>query len=319
MRTLRDLGFSETAEKVYLNLLDGQPVDVMALAEDLSVDPIVVSGALSELQQVGLIAADGADLVASPPRIPLEVMASKAAGQAAGLRDCAEQLAARWNTEHSVDPDVRVITREQECDALSEQIHDHATTLVRALSIGPVRPDAVPTVQRGSVEALRRGVNYHVVYGAQILQIPAALDAVQSSIAAGEQARVVQGVPVNLIIGEDYALLLYPSPDRTGRHQLQINRRSALYDVLVALSENYWWMAAPLSPTAMPEHDLAAPLEAARQLLSLLTVGLTDEAIARELDVSERTVARRVSALQQQLGARSRFQLGMQAARFGWI
>jgi hypothetical protein len=35
--------------------------------------------------------------------------------------------------------------------------------------------------------------------------------------------------------------------------------------------------------------------------------------------VSERTVTRRIMALQEVLAARSRFQLGAQAARRGWL
>jgi DNA-binding NarL/FixJ family response regulator len=54
-------------------------------------------------------------------------------------------------------------------------------------------------------------------------------------------------------------------------------------------------------------------------LLAYLNAGLTDEAIARELDVSERTVGRRISRLQDMLGVASRFQLGSQAARRGWV
>ncbi|MFE7357241.1 response regulator transcription factor [Streptomyces sp. NPDC057543] len=56
-----------------------------------------------------------------------------------------------------------------------------------------------------------------------------------------------------------------------------------------------------------------------RQLLTYLSGGLTDESIARELGVSERTVARRITRLQQMLGARTRFQLGVQASRRGWL
>ncbi|MFF5212658.1 hypothetical protein [Streptosporangium sp. NPDC000396] len=47
--------------------------------------------------------------------------------------------------------------------------------------------------------------------------------------------------------------------------------------------------------------------------------GATDEAIARRLGLGRRTVVRRVSALQRTLGATTRFQAGVQAARRGWL
>jgi DNA-binding NarL/FixJ family response regulator len=49
----------------------------------------------------------------------------------------------------------------------------------------------------------------------------------------------------------------------------------------------------------------------------LLAAGLKDEAIARQLGVSLRTIHRRTGDLLDRLGARTRFQAGMQAARQG--
>lgn len=55
-----------------------------------------------------------------------------------------------------------------------------------------------------------------------------------------------------------------------------------------------------------------------RRILSLLAVGLSDEAIARQLGIGLRTVQRRVQALLVRLGAGSRFQAGVLAAGRGW-
>lgn len=54
-------------------------------------------------------------------------------------------------------------------------------------------------------------------------------------------------------------------------------------------------------------------------LITLLTAGMTDDAIARRLGVSARTVQRRVSELMESLGARTRFQAGAQAVRRGLL
>ncbi|WP_248962429.1 helix-turn-helix domain-containing protein [Sphaerisporangium perillae] len=50
-------------------------------------------------------------------------------------------------------------------------------------------------------------------------------------------------------------------------------------------------------------------------VLALPAAGLQDDAIARQLDVSLRTVQRRVRFLCDRLGARTRFQAGLFAAR----
>jgi DNA-binding NarL/FixJ family response regulator len=51
----------------------------------------------------------------------------------------------------------------------------------------------------------------------------------------------------------------------------------------------------------------------------LLAAGLKDEAIARQLGISLRTVHRRTSELSLALGARARFQAGVLAERSGLL
>ncbi|MFD4668108.1 hypothetical protein ACFWNN_00155 [Lentzea sp. NPDC058450] len=58
---------------------------------------------------------------------------------------------------------------------------------------------------------------------------------------------------------------------------------------------------------------------ATQRLLGLMRTGATDRAIARELDVSLRTLNRRISRLQSLLGAQSRFQLGALATEREWL
>jgi len=61
------------------------------------------------------------------------------------------------------------------------------------------------------------------------------------------------------------------------------------------------------------------PTDATRHLLRLMRTGAIDETIARELRVSLRTVHRRITRLQNLLGARSRFELGVVACERGWV
>jgi DNA-binding NarL/FixJ family response regulator len=56
-----------------------------------------------------------------------------------------------------------------------------------------------------------------------------------------------------------------------------------------------------------------------RQVLELLAMGLTDETIADRLGVSRRTLTRHVERLMSKAGVDGRFQLGLYAARNGWI
>lgn len=62
-----------------------------------------------------------------------------------------------------------------------------------------------------------------------------------------------------------------------------------------------------------------APSEEGLAIVRLLSEGHTDDVIARHLGLSKRTYRRRFDKLMGELGATSRFQAGVLAARRGWI
>lgn len=53
------------------------------------------------------------------------------------------------------------------------------------------------------------------------------------------------------------------------------------------------------------------------EVITLLALGMTDETVARRLDVSPRTVQRHVSQVMEQLGVRSRLELGIRLTKMG--
>ena len=79
-----------------------------------------------------------------------------------------------------------------------------------------------------------------------------------------------------------------------------------------------WALAIP-----MPELPFSGEFPALRSpdrdILLLLAGGATDDKISRHLRISPRTTQRRVRALMEALGAQTRFQAGVQAARRRWI
>lgn len=56
-----------------------------------------------------------------------------------------------------------------------------------------------------------------------------------------------------------------------------------------------------------------------RQVLVLMAGGAKDGAIARRLNLSERSVRRQVESLTQRTGASNRFTLALAAIRIGWL
>ena len=94
---------------------------------------------------------------------------------------------------------------------------------------------------------------------------------------------------------------------------------SSIVRAATALFEFIWAQSTPipLGGRAQSGGD-SILLDDEWSLLDYLATGMPDDAIARNLDVSSRTVRRRIGELAEKLGATSRFQLAVRAATHGW-
>ncbi len=293
-------GLSPEAEQLYLALLKGNNSEPGAPHE--------------ELERLGLVR--GGEV--RPPRSALATIASNHETAAIRARETAEVLAAAYAERGAKEVDfVEVLTDAHEVISAFEEMQSQAKTEIRALDPGSYlspQPEATPA----QPPALARGIGYRVVYDSSLLQTELGLASVQGSIAAGEQARAFPGVPLKLVIADsDRALIAVPTVTGGNVVALLIHP-SVLLSALIELFEAFWRMAVSITPGSQ-ESTHEEPTTATRRLMALLSAGLTDESIARELGVSERTVHRRVSRLQQLLGAQTRFQLGVQVSRRGWL
>jgi DNA-binding CsgD family transcriptional regulator len=172
----------------------------------------------------------------------------------------------------------------------------------------------------GLFDALGRGVTYEVIYGTQVLQDSEALRKVQLCVDAGEQARVFPQMPLNLTIVDDrWALVSARTVGGITSTAVMVVHHSPFLTGLVGVFDAFWRMAVPITSGTEPSDMTGAPTLETKRLLTYLSAGLTDESIAREFGLSERTIARRISRLQETLGAQTRFQLGAQASRQQWL
>ncbi|GIG70956.1 helix-turn-helix transcriptional regulator [Phytomonospora endophytica] len=189
---------------------------------------------------------------------------------------------------------------------LQQEACDEVITLDRP-------PYALTTANPVESNAMTRGVRYRAIYAPEALDWPGVHDDIRQLVADGEQARVLPGLRVKLAIADRRLALMPLSLDMTDVRAAVI-RSSSLLDALIDYWELAWRQALPLDgPAADPVSDED------RALLRMLVSGLKDEAIARQLDWSIRTMRRRMSRLQALLGAENRFQAGVIAARRGWI
>ncbi|WUG26029.1 helix-turn-helix transcriptional regulator [Streptomyces sp. NBC_00464] len=163
-------------------------------------------------------------------------------------------------------------------------------------------------------DAMRRGVTLLTLYQESVRNDPASLDYARWMSEAGGQVRTAPILPPRLLIFDRRVAVVPIDPAHTRRGAL-CTREPAIVATLCALFFQAWETAIPLG--AAGSSDRISPTE--KELLKLLAGGLTDEAAAKRLGVSLRTVRRQMSSLMERLHASSRFEAGLKAAQSGWL
>jgi DNA-binding NarL/FixJ family response regulator len=126
---------------------------------------------------------------------------------------------------------------------------------------------------------------------------------------------VLPELPFKLRIMDRWVALLPLIPERYD--SIAVVHPSGLLDALLELFHAYWERAQPMIAT-VPETPEQPSMEDL-VLLRMLQAGYKDQVIARQLGTSARTVTRRVATIASRLGVETRFQVGAEAARRGWI
>ncbi|MEV4395576.1 LuxR C-terminal-related transcriptional regulator [Nonomuraea sp. NPDC049607] len=178
-------------------------------------------------------------------------------------------------------------------------------------------PDRLRASRAEDVGAVARGVRVRIMHAQSQLAQPALRDHVQGMLEGGVEVRTMPFVPVRLIMLDRELAVVEATPGDLMAGAMIIEGRGLVASYAALF--DYCWMTASEPgevPRAADGEDLG---EQQRAVLRLLATGAKDDAIARALGVSNRTVTRVVGELTAQLGADSRFQAGVRAAKLGWI
>jgi DNA-binding CsgD family transcriptional regulator len=316
---LDGLGLSSDQEILYVTLIDvpsATRAELRELCPGARVAPALV--ALERAGLVSRLAGTPVRYSAAPPTAALELLARSREQELARARMAVSGLSSRYRQARmtaQAQEVVEVVTTREATVRRWEQLQRSARREVRSFDRPPYVSTDDNQVER---EMLGAGVAYRAVYHPAGFAVPGRPAAVRSMIAAGEQARVTESVPVKMFIADDQLGLL-PLETAGGADASLLIHASSMLDTLIALFDLVWERAVAihadgelLSPGQGPGEDESA-------LLGLLAAGLTDGAIARHLGTHQRTVQRRVRELLDRLGAGTRFQAGLQAARRGWL
>lgn len=190
---------------------------------------------------------------------------------------------------------------------LYETLDGPLRTCVRTLGEGPGL-DA--EVIRAGQQRVADGLEQRALYPLDVLEDPSGRDWLEAWAAVGEQQRLApQPLSDFAVFGDQAVMAVEEWGDAASNYVL-------IRDPMLVAAFTRLFDQAYAAGLPVPGLD---PDDGDRRLLRLLGTGLKDEAIARYLGVSLRTVRRRVSLLMEQHGAQTRFQLGAAAATQGLV
>ncbi|MFJ2959180.1 helix-turn-helix domain-containing protein [Streptomyces sp. NPDC087270] len=344
------LGLGAETERVYTALVGLPRSSASELAEASGGSTAAVAKVLAALVAKGLaIRAGGRPprFTAAPPDVAVTALIQERQRRLDAARTLVQRLAETHREALRInDPDIAVelLTHRDDISAAAGRLINEAEREVRAFDLPPYIDRPGSNLQH-QLRRQRIGVAHRVIYSRDAVAWPGRLlDDILPSVQAGEQARVRGELPLKLVIRDDVAALIPFSLSAGGHSAAYLVHPSPILAALEALFEAEWDRAVPLGTggpglsqgaagapgaagagsggvagSAGSAGSSAAPSEETRTLLMLLTSGLTDAAIARTQGWSPRTTQRRIQALMTALGATTRFQAALAAARRGWV
>ncbi|MEU5399758.1 helix-turn-helix domain-containing protein [Streptomyces sp. NPDC005963] len=302
-RLLAGLGVPADEERLYRALLTRPRATIAELAAATGWDAARVRRRVRALERRGMltrIAGRPVRFNPAPPDATVEVLALQRRGElerarlsAAALGDAFRSAAQRHVNSGDSGPALRLVSGSEQ---LAHQVARVQRSARRELLIVDRPPYAVP------YEPAPAAVRRRTIHDRRIADVRSD---------RREESRALVEAPLNLVIADRRIAVV--ALDGSG--DALVVRPSTLLDGLVALHALLWERAAP------PHPEEGSPLDGLshedERLLALSASGLTDQAIARRLGVAQRTVERRMRRIMDMLGARTRFQAGLQAARRG--
>jgi DNA-binding CsgD family transcriptional regulator/sugar-specific transcriptional regulator TrmB len=326
----QSVGISDVEEQVYRALLRDPHARGADLARTLSLSPQRYRAAIHRLSRAGLLepgAVNGNESRPVDPRVALGALIRDRQGELERLAADVEHLATDFYYGRlRAEPRMMIEVLEGD-QAIGERLRGLLSGATEEIVLLEAPPYVMDGDQCAALEtaALRRGVRYRCLYATAVLNQPDKLDAIAVMVRAGEGARLLRTVPLKLVVVDRrVAVLPFTASEDQDRFRCIVVQRSALTDALHALFDVLWrqgtaWPAQLTGDSPPPRRGTGALTEQEQSLLRYLAAGLTDEAIARQLTCSRRTLRRRVDGLLDKLGAASRFQAGALAAQRGWL
>ena len=318
------LGFPASVDRLYERLLKQSGRELLSVAQALLRSPQELLSDLAPLIEYDVVRVEGGRVFVESPSAAVARLVADQAGEAARVRRRLDALSAAIpfltagaarpgpGEVHDVEPiDGEISSGGQPVALIAALVAQSKGDILwlRPDQWRIPREDQMLGVIRDLVASGRRS---RAIYPVRALH--EAPDTLRARAEVGEQIRVLPDLPTRMfIIGTTHAVL--PEPMGFTDEPRSLVRQQGLVEALILWFELLWERAA-----SVPSLDRGeARPDLRRFLLQQLASGAQDEQVARTLGISLRTVRRRVADVLTELGADTRFQAGVEAARRGWL
>lgn len=315
---------------MYRALLAAPGSTQLQIAERMAVTADELDKSVARLAAMGLVRhGDDETLTAVSPMLAeatvlgaedLELGARRAALEQ--RRDAIRRLIPDWNSALSTEIAEAVVDVVSEPSAIPNVLMHYADRCQKEmLSVAPGRLPSSRIDGRtrvANVYTARRGVRTRALYQHSALRDRATRAYLNDLANIGARIRFAALLPGrSLVFDQTVALLPVPTDD-PGRPALAIVREPNVIAWVVSAFEQLWAEAERFEDVIDRQHHDDTDIDQTRAaILRLMAEGEKDEAISRRLSISVRTCRRHIADYMAQVGATSRFQAGVIAARAG--
>ena len=249
----------------------------------------------------------------------LELGARRAAVES--RRNAIRSLVPDWNIAYTAPEGEAVDVVFDQAAIANVLMHYADRCQSELLSVAPGRLPASRIDGRtriANMYGLRRGIRTRALYQHTALRDRATRSYLTELADNGAKDRFAPSVPGrSLVVDQEVALLPIPTPPDPSQPGLAIVREPNVIAWVVATFEQLWAEAVPLEDIVDHQRDETELDQTRAAIVRLMAEGEKDEAISRRLSISVRTCRRHIAEYMTQVGAASRFQAGVIAARAG--
>lgn len=263
------VGIGEAEETVYRAIIERPGRNVRQVADATALTQRDARRILRNLEERGLItlAPDTPQrFMPAPPDVALEALVIQRQAELEQVRSVAARFAEQIRNRADIASPLEVVEVISGAPAMTQRFDQLQRQAEREICILD-RPPYARVENPVGLELLAAGITYRAIYEQEALSSPGQMDRLDEFKAAGEEARVLVGLPAKLGLIDDRIAFVPLYPVVSGG---LVIHPSPLVDSLVTLFEALWERAVPLGSANNHKNRDAELTERESELLKLL-------------------------------------------------